>query len=45
MGFTYGIPEYGLHHMLFPDEIAERLWSFLRPMCENIMSSEDDFII
>lgn len=45
MGFTHGIPDYGLHHMLFPDEIAERLWPFLKPMCENIMSSEDHFII
>ncbi|WP_299114037.1 hypothetical protein [uncultured Winogradskyella sp.] len=30
IGFRNGIPEYGIHDKLFPDEIAERLWSFLK---------------
>lgn len=45
MGFTNGIPEYGLHDMLFPDDIAERLWSFLKAMLENMLWSDIDYII
>ena len=45
MGFTNGIPEYGIHDMLFPDEIAERSWSFLKAMFESMIWSEIDYII
>lgn len=45
MGFTNGIPEYGLHDMLFPDDIAERFWSFFEAMLENMLWSEIDYII
>jgi 2-phosphoglycerate kinase len=45
MGFTKGIPEYGIHDKLWPNEIAERLWSFLKAMLENMIWSETDYII
>ncbi|MEZ2414465.1 hypothetical protein ACA086_05825 [Muriicola sp. E247] len=45
MGFTNGIPEYGVHDKLFPDEIAERLWSFIKAMLESMIHVETDSII
>ncbi len=45
MGFTNGIPEYGIHDKLFPDEIAERSWSFLKAMLESMIYVEVDCII
>lgn len=45
MGFTNGIPEYGIHDLLFPDDIARRSWSFLKAMLENMLWSEVDYII
>lgn len=45
MGFTIGIPEYGVHDKLFPDEIAIRLWSFYKAMFENMLAFDTDIII
>lgn len=45
MGFTNGIPEYGIHDLLFPDEIAERSWSFIKAMLENMLYNDIDYII
>jgi 2-phosphoglycerate kinase len=45
MGFTNGIPTYGIHDLLFPDEIAERSWSFLKAMFESMIWGEEDYII
>jgi hypothetical protein len=45
MGFTNGIPAYGIHDKLFPDEIAERAWSFLKAMFENMIWGEENYII
>ena len=45
MGFTNGIPEYGIHDLLFPDDIAKRSWSFLKAMLESMLWSEVDYII
>ncbi len=45
MGFTNGIPEYGIHDKLWPNEIAERFWSYLKAMLENMIWSETDYII
>jgi hypothetical protein len=45
MGFTNGIPEYGIHDKLFPDEIAQRLWSFLRAMFESMIYVKTDCVI
>ena len=45
MGFTNGIPEYGVHDKLFPDEIAEKLRNFLQAMCESMLWSEVDYVI
>lgn len=45
MGFTNGIPEYGVHDKLFPDEIAQRLWRFLKAMFESMIYVETDCII
>ncbi len=45
MGFTNGIPGYGIHDKLWPNEIAERFWDFLKAMCENMIWTEIDYII
>lgn len=45
MGFTNGIPAYGIHDKLFPDEIAERSWSFFKAMLESMIYDEADCII
>ncbi|MEM9548495.1 MAG: hypothetical protein AAGA77_21095 [Bacteroidota bacterium] len=45
MGFTHGIPKYGVHDLLFPDVIARKLWSFLKAMCESMLIAEEDCII
>lgn len=45
MGFTNGLREYGIHDKLFPDEIAEKSWSFLKAMLESMIWSEVDYII
>ena len=45
MGFTNGIPEYGIHDKLFPDEIAERSWSFLKAMIESMLFTQINYII
>ena len=45
MGFTNGAPEYGIHDRLFPDEIAEKIWGFLKAMCECMLHSELDYVI
>jgi len=45
MGFTNGIPEYGIHDTLFPDEIAQRLWGFLKAMFESMIYVDTDCII
>ncbi len=45
MGFTNGIPEYGVHDMLMPDEIAKKSWSFLKAMLISMLQSKVDYII
>lgn len=45
MGFTNGIPEYGIHDKLWPNEIAKRFWNFLKAMCENMIWTKIDYII
>lgn len=45
MGFTNGLPEFGIHDELFPDEIGRRMWKFVRAMCENIIWIGKDYVI
>ncbi|MFT5098615.1 MAG: hypothetical protein ACI9HY_000724 [Planctomycetaceae bacterium] len=45
MGFTNGIPEYGIHDKLWPNEIAEKFWPFLNAMCKNMLWTEVDYIL
>ena len=45
MGFTNGIPEYGVHDKLFPDEIAKKLWDFFKAMSESMLFVGDDCVI
>ncbi|MGM0508573.1 MAG: hypothetical protein ACQERZ_05345 [Fusobacteriota bacterium] len=45
MGFTNGIPEYGIHDKLFPDDIARRFWNFLEGMLENMIWSDKDYVL
>ena len=45
MGFTNGIPEYGIHDKLWPDEIAEKIWNYLEAMLESMIWSGAEIII
>lgn len=45
MGFTNGMPEYGIHDKLFPHEIAERAWSFFKAMLESMIYVEADCVV
>lgn len=45
MGFTNGLPALGIHHMLFPDEIAERSWSFFKAMLESMLYIEENCVV
>lgn len=45
MGFTNGLPSYGIHDKLFPEEIAKRIWPFLKAMLESMLYSEVNYII
>jgi len=45
MGFTNGIPEYGIHDKLWPNEIAEKMWPFFKAMCDNMIWQEIDYVL
>jgi len=45
MGFTTGLPALGIHDQLWPDEIATKIWPFLKAVCENIIESGNDYIL
>ena len=45
MGFNDGIPEYGIHHLLWPNEIAEKIWPFLQGMIDCMLVDGMDYVI
>jgi len=45
MGFNDGIPEYGIHHLLWPNEIAEKMWPFLQGMLGSMLVEGMDYVI
>lgn len=45
MGFMNGMPTVGIHDKLWPNEIAVIMWPFLSAMIENIIYSQQDYII
>ena len=45
MGFNDGIPEYGIHHLLWPNEIAERMAPFLLGMIDSMVVEGMDYLI
>jgi hypothetical protein len=45
MGFNDGIPEYGIHHLLWPDEIARRMGPFLQGMIDCMLVDGMDYVI
>jgi hypothetical protein len=45
MGFNDGIPEYGIHHLLWPNEIAEKIGPFLRGMIDSMLIDGMDYAI
>lgn len=45
MGFNDGIPEYGIHHLLWPNEIAEKMGPFLRGMIDCMLVDGMDYVI
>lgn len=45
MGFNDGMPDYGIHHLLWPNEIAEKMWCFLRGMIDCMLVDGMDYVI
>ena len=45
MGFNDGIPEYGIHHLLWPNKIAEKMWPFLQGMIDSMLVDGMDYVI
>ena len=45
MGFNDGIPEYGIHHLLWPNEIAEKMAPFLQGMIDSMLVDGMDYVI
>jgi len=45
MGFNDGIPEYGIHHLLWPNEIAEKMGPFLQGMIDCMLVDGMDYVI
>jgi len=45
MAFNDGIPEYGIHHLLWPDEIAEKIEPFLLGMIDSMLVDGMDYVI
>jgi hypothetical protein len=45
MGFNDGIPEYGIHHLLWPDEIARKMEPFLLGMIDSMLVDGMDYVI
>ncbi len=45
MGFNDGIPEYGIHHLLWPNEIAEKMWPFLLGIIDSMLVDGMDYVI
>jgi len=45
MGFNHGMPERGIHHLLWPDEIAERMAPFLLGMIDSLLADDVDYLI
>lgn len=45
MGFNDGMPENGIHHLLWPDEIARKMWPFLCAMIDNMLFDGMDYVI
>jgi hypothetical protein len=45
MGFNDGIPEYGIHHLLWPNEIAEKMWPFLQAMIDCMLVDGMAYVI
>jgi len=45
MGFNNGIPEYGIHHLLWPNEIAEKMAPFLLGIVDSMLIDGMDYVI
>ena len=45
MGVNDGVPEYGIHHLLWPNEIARKMEPFLRGMINSMLVDGIDYLI
>ena len=45
MGVNDGIPEYGIHHLLWPNEIAEKMWPFVQGMLDSMLVDDMDYVV
>jgi hypothetical protein len=45
MGFNNGMPEFGIHHLLWPNEIAEKMRPFLEGMIDSMLVDGMDYVL
>ena len=45
MGFNDGMPEYGIHHLLWPNEIAEKMGPFFLGMIDSMLVDGMDYVV
>jgi hypothetical protein len=45
MGFMHGVEKVNLHDKMWPDEIAVKIWGFLKHFILTLMHSEEDYLI
>ena len=45
MGFNDGMPEQGIHHLLWPNEIAEKMQPFLHGVIDCLLVDGMDYVI
>ena len=45
MGFNDGLPEYGIHHRLWPNEIAEKMAPFVQGMIGSMLLEKLHYVI
>lgn len=45
MAFFNGVPQFGIHPELWPDEIAIKLWDFYKSLITVFIENEEDYII
>jgi len=45
MAFMHGVKEVDLHDKMWPSELAEKLWGFLKHFIVTLIHSEEDYVL